>query len=82
MPFLTAPFSYDFMRYALTARILVGMLCPVSGTYLVVQRLGRLGDVVAHAVLPGLAIANFFQFPLNLLYSIHRLLPNPGRINL
>jgi len=64
MDFLTTPFAYDFMRYALTASILVGILCPVIGTYLVVQRLGLLGDVVAHAVLPGLAIANFFQFPL------------------
>ncbi|MGD1942088.1 MAG: metal ABC transporter permease [Leptolyngbyaceae cyanobacterium] len=64
MPFLADPFSYDFMRYALTASILVGMPCPVIGTYLVVQRLGRLGDVVAHAVLSGLAITNLFQFPL------------------
>ncbi|MEO0538625.1 MAG: metal ABC transporter permease [Cyanobacteria bacterium P01_A01_bin.123] len=52
------------MRYALAARILVGILCPVIGTYLVVQRMGLLGDVVAHAVMPGLVIANFFQLPL------------------
>ncbi len=31
MPFLTDPFAYDFMRYVLTASILVGILCPVIG---------------------------------------------------
>ncbi len=64
MSFLTEPLSYDFMQYALAASVLVGTLCPVIGTYLVVQRMGLLGDVVAHAVLPGLAIANFLQLPL------------------
>jgi manganese/iron transport system permease protein len=64
MSFLVEPFSYDFMRYALLASVLVGLLCPIIGTYLVIQRMGLLGDVVAHAVIPGLAIAHFFQLPL------------------
>lgn len=64
MHLLIDPFAYDFMRYALAAGILVGILCPVIGAYLVVQRMGLLGDVVAHAVMPGLVIANFFQLPL------------------
>lgn len=42
----------------------IGILCPVIGTYLVVQRMAMLGDVIAHAILPGLAIANFLNFPL------------------
>lgn len=29
MSFLTEPFTYDCMRYALTASILVGILCPI-----------------------------------------------------
>jgi len=64
MDWLLHPFGYDFMRYALVAAVLVGVLCPVMGAYLVVQRIGLLGDVVAHAVLPGLAIAHFLQLPL------------------
>lgn len=39
--------------------ILLGILCSVVGSYLIVQRMGLLGDVIAHAVLPGLAIAFF-----------------------
>ncbi|MEH2309856.1 MAG: metal ABC transporter permease [Nostoc sp.] len=47
------------MRGALVTAILLGVLCAVVGTYLIVQRMGLLGDVIAHAVLPGLAIAFF-----------------------
>lgn len=59
LDWLLAPLSYEFMRQALLAGLLVGMLCPAVGCYLVVQRMALLGDVIAHAVLPGLAIANF-----------------------
>lgn len=57
--FLLEPLSFKFMRGALATAILLGILCAVVGTYLIVQRMGLLGDVIAHAVLPGLAIAFF-----------------------
>ncbi|MEH1836564.1 MAG: metal ABC transporter permease [Nostoc sp.] len=53
------PLSFEFMREALATAILLGILCAVVGNYLIVQRMGILGDVIAHAVLPGLAIAFF-----------------------
>lgn len=58
---LTEPLSFEFMRNALSVGILVGILCPVVGIYLIVQRMALLGDVIAHAVLPGLAIAFFLK---------------------
>lgn len=64
MDWLLDPLSYDFMRQALLAAVLVGILCPIVGTYLIVQRMAMLGDVVAHGVLPGLAIASFFNIPI------------------
>lgn len=66
MDWLIHPFTYDLMRDALIAGVLVGILCPVIGAYLVVQRMSFLGNVVAHSLLPGLAIANFLQAPLSL----------------
>ena len=54
---LIEPLSYEFIRNAIAVGILTGILCPVVGTYLIVQRMALLGDVIAHAVLPGLAIA-------------------------
>lgn len=53
------PLEYEFVRYALTIGILVGILCPIVGSYLIIQRLALLGDVIAHCVLPGLSIAAF-----------------------
>ena len=64
MDWLLDPFNYEFMRLALMAGVLIGILCPVIGAYLMVQRMAMLGDVIAHAILPGLAIANFLNFPL------------------
>lgn len=64
MNLLLDPLHYEFMRNALAAGIFVGILCPVVGTYLIVQRMALLGDVIAHAVLPGLAIANFLGVEL------------------
>ena len=66
MDWLLDPLSYEFMRQALLASILAGIVCPIVGTYLIVQRMAMLGDVVAHGVLPGLAIASFLNFPLAL----------------
>lgn len=64
LDWLLAPLAYDFMRHALMAGVLVGLLCPIVGTYLIVQRMSLLGDVIAHAVLPGLAIANFLNIEI------------------
>ncbi|MEL6605292.1 MAG: metal ABC transporter permease [Cyanobacteria bacterium J06614_10] len=64
MDWLLDPLSYEFMRQALMSGVLIGILCPVIGTYLIVQRMAMLGDVVSHAILPGLAIANFLNLPL------------------
>jgi manganese/iron transport system permease protein len=58
---LLEPLSFEFVREAIITAILQGILCAVVGTYLIVQRMGLLGDVIAHAVLPGLAIAFFFK---------------------
>ncbi|ACB50836.1 Mn2+/Zn2+ family ABC transporter, permease protein [Crocosphaera subtropica ATCC 51142] len=54
---LLEPLTFEFMRNALIIIILLGILCAITGSYLIVQKMGLLGDVIAHAVLPGLAIA-------------------------
>ncbi|MGB3205532.1 MAG: metal ABC transporter permease [Crinalium sp.] len=54
---LIEPLQYGFMQRSLIIAILVGLLCAVVGSYLMVQRLALLGDAISHSVLPGLAIA-------------------------
>ncbi|MEB3336435.1 MAG: metal ABC transporter permease [Leptolyngbyaceae bacterium] len=56
---LLEPLTYEFMRNAIAIGVLVGILCPVVGSYLIVQRMAMLGDVIAHCVLPGLSISFF-----------------------
>lgn len=53
------PLHLEFMRNAIAISILIGVLCPVVGSYLIVQRMALLGDVIAHCVLPGLSISFF-----------------------
>ncbi|MEC4892552.1 MAG: metal ABC transporter permease [Oscillatoria sp. PMC 1051.18] len=56
--------TFEFMRNALIISILLGILCAVVGSYLVVERLSLLGNVISHAVLPGLSIAFFLGINL------------------
>ena len=54
---LTTPLTYEFMQRALVTGILVGILCSVIGCYVVLRSMAFLGDALAHAILPGIAIA-------------------------
>lgn len=54
---LLDPLSYAFMQRGLLAAVLVGILCAVIGCYVVLRSMAFLGDALAHAILPGVAIA-------------------------
>jgi len=57
MNFLLQPFTYEFMQRGLLSSVIVGVLCAVMGTYVVLRGMAFLGDAMAHAILPGVAIA-------------------------
>ena len=54
---LTEPFTYEFMQRALAASLIVGVLCSVIGCFVVLRAMAFLGDALAHAILPGVAVA-------------------------
>lgn len=54
---LTAPLAYAFMQRGLLASLMVGVLCAVVGCYVILRSMAFLGDALAHAILPGVAIA-------------------------
>lgn len=54
---LIDPLQYSFMQRSLMIAVLVGIICSLVGSYLMVQRLALLGDAISHSVLPGLAVA-------------------------
>ena len=57
MAFLTEPFQYGFMVRALIVSVLVGIMCPVLGAYVITRGRAFMGDALAHSVLPGMVVA-------------------------
>jgi len=60
------PLTYGFMQRGLVAAILVGIVCAVMGTFVVLKGLAFIGDAVSHAAFPGLVIAFMLGLPLYL----------------
>src|SRR5512136_2466232 len=67
MDLLLTPLQYSFMVRALSASVIVGVLCAVVGTYVVLRGMAFLGDALAHAILPGVAVA--YLVGINLLWG-------------
>jgi ABC-type Mn2+/Zn2+ transport system permease subunit len=64
LDWLTEPLSYTFIQRALMAAVLVGIVCSVLGTYVVLRGMAFLGDALAHTILPGIVIAFLLGWPL------------------
>ena len=61
---LTDPMTFGFMQRGLVASVLVGIVCAVMGTFVVLKGLAFIGDAVSHATFPGLVIAYLLGAPL------------------
>jgi ABC-type Mn2+/Zn2+ transport system permease subunit len=61
---LTDPLAYGFMQRGLAAALIVGIVCAVMGTFVVLKGLAFIGDAVSHAAFPGLVIAHILGLPL------------------
>jgi manganese/iron transport system permease protein len=57
LEWLIDPLTFGFMQRGLMASLIVGILCSVIGCYVVLRSMAFLGDALAHAILPGVAIA-------------------------
>ena len=56
MSFFVEPLQYEFMQRGMIAAILVGVVCAVVGTYVVLRGMAFFGDALAHTILPGIAL--------------------------
>jgi manganese/iron transport system permease protein len=56
MSFFLEPLQYEFIQRGMIAAILVGILCAVVGTYVVLRGMAFFGDALAHTILPGIAL--------------------------
>jgi manganese/iron transport system permease protein len=53
---LVEPLQYEFMQRGMIAAVLVGIVCAIVGTYVVLRGMAFFGDALAHTILPGIAI--------------------------
>jgi len=56
LDFLLEPLKYGFMLRALAGSVMVGVVCAVVGTYVVLRGMAFFGDALAHSILPGVAV--------------------------
>lgn len=63
MTFLTEPLGYEFFVRALAASAMVGLVCAVVGTYMVLRGLAFMGDALSHAAFPGVVAAYLIGAP-------------------
>ncbi len=61
---LVEPLGYSFMVRGLMAAIMVGTICAVLGSYVILQGMAFFGDALAHTILPGVVLAYLVGWPL------------------
>ncbi|MCB0246497.1 MAG: metal ABC transporter permease [Anaerolineae bacterium] len=54
--FFLEPLSYPFMVRGMAAAVIVGIVCALVGSYVILRGMAFFGDALAHAILPGVAI--------------------------
>ncbi len=59
LTFITDLFQQDFMLRALIAGIMLGILAPLLGTFVVVRRLSFIADTLGHFSLVGISVSLF-----------------------
>ena len=63
LSYLLEPFKYSFMVRGLLASLIVGVVCPILGSYVVLRGMAFFGDALAHIILPGVVIAFLLGWP-------------------
>ena len=64
MAWLLDPLQFTFITRALLAAVMVGVVCSVLGTYVVLRGMAFFGDALSHTILPGVVIAFLLGWPL------------------
>lgn len=64
---------YEFLRYTLFSGILIGLICPILGTFLIVRRLSMMADGLSHVTLSGVAAGMLLSKKIAFLQGVNPL---------
>src|SRR5699024_3871838 len=53
--------EFDFLRHTFLTGLLIGLIAPLLGAFIVVRRLSLLADALSHVTLAGIAIGLFME---------------------
>ncbi|MBI5975664.1 metal ABC transporter permease [Staphylococcus canis] len=56
---IDALLNFEFIRYSMISGILVGLIAPLIGTFIVVRRLSLIADALSHVTLGGISFGMF-----------------------
>lgn len=59
--------TYEFLQKALFTSIIVGIICGVLGSFIILRGMSLMGDAISHAVLPGVALS--YMIGINYFYG-------------
>lgn len=58
---ITAIFNYEFLQNTFLTGLLIGLVAPLLGTFIVVRRLSLIADALSHVTLAGIAASLFLS---------------------
>lgn len=67
MEFIQDLMTYEFLQKAFITSVIVGIICGVIGSFIVLRGMALMGDAISHAVLPGVAIS--YMLGINYFYG-------------
>ncbi|MBD8003583.1 metal ABC transporter permease [Bacillus norwichensis] len=65
---ITAIYQYEFLQNTFITGLLIGLIAPLLGTFLVVRRLSLIADALSHVTLSGIA-ANLYLSKTTVLFA-------------
>ncbi|WP_026858162.1 metal ABC transporter permease [Jeotgalicoccus psychrophilus] len=66
---IEAILNYDFMKYSFISGIIVGLIAPLLGTFIVVRRLSLIADALSHVALGGIAFGVYLTSVFNIVIN-------------
>lgn len=70
MSYITDPLAFSFFLQAMAASAIVGLVCAIVGSFMVLRGLAFMGDALSHSAFPGVVVAYLVQAPFYIGASI------------